>query len=76
MSDPETYRSKDEVSEKKKNHDPILSFKSHILDKKIANEDEIKAIDKEIKGQIEEIVKFAKESPEPDESEIFDNIYQ
>jgi len=61
---------------KKKNHDPILSFKSHILDKKIANEDEIKAIDKEIKGQIEEIVKFAKESPEPDESEIFDNIYQ
>jgi pyruvate dehydrogenase E1 component alpha subunit len=76
MSDPATYRSKDEVSEKKKNHDPILSFKSHILDKKIANEDEIKAIDKEIKGQIEEIVKFAKESPEPDESEIFDNIYQ
>lgn len=76
MSDPATYRSKDEVNNKKQNQDPISSFKAHILDNKIAKEDEIKAIDKEIKSQIEEIVKFAKESPEPDESEIFDNIYQ
>ena len=76
MSDPATYRSKDEVNDKKQNQDPIASFKSHILDNKIANDDEIKVIDKEIKSQIEEIVKFAKESPEPDESEIFDNIYQ
>lgn len=76
MSDPATYRSKDEVNDKKQNQDPIASFKSHILDSKIANDDEIKVIDKEIKSQIEEIVKFAKESPEPDESEIFDNIYQ
>jgi pyruvate dehydrogenase E1 component alpha subunit len=76
MSDPATYRSKDEVNNKKQNQDPISSFKSYILDNKIAKEDEIKTIDKKIKSQIEEIVKFAKESPEPDENEIFDNIYQ
>lgn len=76
MSDPATYRSKDEVNNKKQNQDPISSFKTHILDNKIAKEDEIKAIDAAVKEEIKEIVEFAQNSPEPDESEIFDNIYQ
>ena len=63
MSDPATYRSKEELN-KKKDNDPINSLRSHILDNKIASESEIK-----------DIVEFAKNSPEPDESELMTEIY-
>ena len=74
MSDPATYRSKEELN-KKKDNDPINSLRSHILDNKIASESEIKAIDNDIKSEIKEIVEFAQNSPEPDESELMTEIY-
>ncbi|MFT5795525.1 MAG: pyruvate dehydrogenase E1 component alpha subunit [Ulvibacter sp.] len=76
MSDPATYRSKDELNDKKQNQDPIISFKNHILDNKTVSEVEIKSINQEIKSKIAEIVEFAKNSPEPAEEDIFDHIYQ
>jgi pyruvate dehydrogenase E1 component alpha subunit len=74
MSDPATYRTKEELSGKKE-QDPIDSIRNHILSDKIASEDEIKKIDDEIKTHINEIVEFAKNSPEPDESELLTEIY-
>ncbi len=74
MSDPATYRSKEELNCKKE-QDPIDSLRAHILENKIAEEDEIKAIEDGIKTEVNDIVEFAKNSPEPDESELLTEIY-
>ncbi len=74
MSDPATYRSKEEVNCKKE-QDPIDTLRKHLLDDKIASEDEIKKIDNKVKDEVNEIVEFAKASPEPDESELMTQIY-
>lgn len=74
MSDPATYRTKEELNNKK-DEDPIISLKATILNEKIASEAEIKEIDKKIKDQVADIVEFAKASPEPDESELMTEIY-
>ncbi len=74
MSDPATYRSKEELNNKKE-ADPIDTIRSYILTNKIVAESEIKKIDDSIKEQVNEIVEFAKNSPEPDESELLTEIY-
>ena len=75
MSDPATYRSKEEVNCKKENEDPIDNLRKFILDGKIASEEEITNIDKKVKEEVNEIVEFAKNSPEPDESELMTDVY-
>lgn len=74
MSDPQKYRSKEEV-EKYKQRDPIELVKSRILEQKIASEDELTAIDQKIKGQVDEAVKFAEESPYPAAEEAYKDVY-
>ncbi len=74
MSDPATYRSKEELNCKKE-LDPIDSLRAHLLGNKIASEAEIKKVDDLVKEQVSEIVEFAKNSPEPDESELLTEIY-
>lgn len=74
MSDPATYRTKEELSDKK-DADPIISLRKHILDEKIVSDDAIKKIDNDIKNEVKDIVEFAKNSPEPEESELMTEIY-
>ena len=74
MSDPAKYRSKEEVDEVKKTRDPIELIKGLLAEAK-ATEDEIKAIDAEIKAIVAEAVRFAQESPEPDPSELYTDVY-
>jgi len=74
MSDPQKYRTKEEVEAYKK-RDPIEMVKDKMLKEGIATEDELTAIDARIKQQVEESVKFAEESPWPDPSEVFTDIY-
>ncbi|MDF7817675.1 pyruvate dehydrogenase (acetyl-transferring) E1 component subunit alpha [Runella sp. MFBS21] len=74
MSDPQKYRTKEEVEEYKR-RDPIETIKEKILANGIATEEEIAAIDAKVKQQVEESVKFAEESPWPDASEIYTDIY-
>jgi pyruvate dehydrogenase E1 component alpha subunit len=75
MSDPGRYRSKEEVEDYKQNHDPLTQLKNHLLNKKWADEDYFKNLEKEIKITINEVVEFAKNSPEPDVSELTTDIY-
>ena len=75
MSDPQKYRSKDEV-EGYKQRDPVEVIKKALLDKKFATEKDIEAIDQKIAAQVEESVKFAEDSPFPDPSEAFTEVYQ
>jgi pyruvate dehydrogenase E1 component alpha subunit len=74
MSDPAKYRTKEEVDEVKKTRDPIDHIKA-LLEAAKATEDEIKAIDAEIKAIVAEAVQFAQESPEPDPSELYTDVY-
>jgi len=74
MSDPQKYRSKDEV-EQYKNQDPIEQVRKTILDKKMATEKDLEAIEQKINAQVEESVKFAEESNYPDPSEALKDIY-
>lgn len=74
MSDPQKYRTKEEVAEWKL-RDPIELIKDRILNNKIASEEELDAIDLKIKGQVDESVKFAEESPWPKPEEAFQDVY-
>jgi pyruvate dehydrogenase E1 component alpha subunit len=74
MSDPDTYRGKDEIKEWQ-GRDPILSLGEHMKRQQQLNDGEIEAIDKEITGQVEDAVRFAEESPEPDTKSLYDNVY-
>lgn len=74
VSDPQKYRSKDEVEEYK-DQDPITKVAKTILDNKYATEAELKAIDDKITAIVEGSVKFAEESPWPDDSEVLKDVY-
>ncbi|MGG7644390.1 pyruvate dehydrogenase (acetyl-transferring) E1 component subunit alpha [Rhodovulum sp. YNF3179] len=75
MSDPAKYRTREEVQKIREEKDPIEHVRDQILEGKHAGEDELKDIDKDIKGIINEAADFARESPEPDESELWTDIY-
>ena len=73
MSDPAKYRTRDEVEEIRKTSDPIENIK--ILLNKMGVEDKVlKEIDVKIKSQIADAAKFAQDSSEPSESELYTDI--
>ena len=74
MSDPQKYRTKDEVHEYQEK-DPITHVKNVLLDQKWMTADEIKAVEKEVKAEVEEAVKFAEESPLPEPHELYEDVY-
>ena len=74
MSDPQKYRTKEEV-EQYKQRDPVESIKARILELGIATEADLEAIDKKIKATVDESVKFAEESPYPPAEEAFNDVY-
>jgi pyruvate dehydrogenase E1 component alpha subunit len=75
MSDPAKYRSKDEVQKMRSEHDPIEQVKARLAEKKWASEDELKAIDKEVRDIVADSAEFAQSDPEPDASELYTDIY-
>ncbi len=74
MSDPAKYRSKDEVQKMRTEHDPIEQVRKRLLDNKWATEDDLKAIDKDIRARVAEAAEFAQTDPEPDASELYTDI--
>lgn len=74
MSDPAKYRTKEEEA-KYKEQDPIQFVLNRIEEKKFATEEEIEAINEKVKKEIDDCVKFAEESPWPDDSELYNHIY-
>ncbi len=74
MSDPAKYRTRDEVQKMREERDAIEQVRARLL-KGDATEEELKAIDKEIKEIVNEAAEFSKESPEPPVSELYTDIY-
>ncbi len=75
MSDPAKYRTRDEVQKMRDERDPIEQVRKRLIDQGMAEEAELKAIDKEIKDLVNEAAEFSKESPEPDLAELWTDIY-
>jgi len=74
MSDPQKYRTKEEVAEWKQ-RDPIELIKDRMLTNNVVTEEELAAIDAKIKVAVDESVQFAEESPWPKPEEAFEDIY-
>ena len=75
MSDPAKYRTRDEVQKMREERDAIEHVRELLLQGKHASEDDLKAIDKEIKVIVNDAAEFAKESPEPALAELWTDIY-
>ncbi|THD74658.1 pyruvate dehydrogenase (acetyl-transferring) E1 component subunit alpha [Thalassobius vesicularis] len=75
MSDPAKYRSREEVQKMRDEKDAIEHVRELLLTGKHATEEDLKAIDKEIKEIVNKSADFARTSPEPELSELWTDIY-
>jgi len=70
MSDPATYRTKEEL-DKYKNEDPIIGFKSVLLAEGKLDDARFADMDREAKQLAAESVRFAEESPDPPLEDLY-----
>jgi pyruvate dehydrogenase E1 component alpha subunit len=76
MSDPAKYRSKEEVEDFKENKDAINKFRKYLESEGFANEAGFKKIEDEVKAIVNDAAEYAKNSPEPDATELWTDITQ
>jgi pyruvate dehydrogenase E1 component alpha subunit len=75
MSDPQKYRSRDEIDEVRKTRDPIDHLQERLEKMGLADDAALKAIDAEIKRIVADAAEFARTAPEPDPSELYTDVY-
>ena len=76
VADPDqTYRSKEEIEEYKKNKDPLNLFRDKLLDEGVITEEKALEIDTLAKEESNASAEFASASPFPDPEELMDDIY-
>jgi pyruvate dehydrogenase E1 component alpha subunit len=76
MSDPAKYRTREEVDKVRGERDPIEQVRRRLIENGQASEDDLKAIDKDIRAQIGEAAEFAQSAPEPDPSELWTDVWR
>jgi pyruvate dehydrogenase E1 component alpha subunit len=74
MSDPAKYRTREEVQEVREKRDPIEHLAGKLIQQGLASEDDLKAIDKQIRQVVNHSAEFATESPEPDPAELYTDV--
>ena len=74
MSDPGNYRTRAEI-EKYQERDPIKLFSASLLEEKIIDNKKLEEIDKSVREEVEDALRFADESPLPDPSELYTDVY-
>ena len=74
MSDPQKYRTKEEL-ESKKDEDPIVRVKQYLLDNELSDIEALDAIDAEVKAEVNASVEFADASPEPPIESMYEDVY-
>ena len=76
VADPDqTYRSKEEIEEYKKNKDPISLFQDKLIAEGVLTEEKAKDLDNSAKDEAEAAAEFAAASPFPDVAELMDDVY-
>lgn len=77
MSDPgTTYRTREEIQHMRSNNDPITGLKQLMMELNAVSEDELKAIDKAARAEVDQAVEESKASPEPELDTFWTDIYQ
>lgn len=76
MSDPAKYRSKEEVEKYKEERDAINAFKNYLTKQGFMSEASLKTIEDEVKALVNGAAEYAKESPEPDATELWTDVTQ
>jgi pyruvate dehydrogenase E1 component alpha subunit len=74
MSDPAKYRTKEEV-EAYREQDPIEQLKNRMMAEGLLNEEAYEKLEEQIETSVQEAVVFAEESPWPDLSEMYKDVY-
>jgi pyruvate dehydrogenase E1 component alpha subunit len=74
MGDPERYRDQAEIK-KWQEQDPIGIYHAYLLDKKIANQNELIGLEKRAEEDVDAAEAFAHSSPDPAPEELFKDIY-
>jgi pyruvate dehydrogenase E1 component alpha subunit len=74
MSDPGKYRTSEEIK-KYQERDPVVLFKESLLEAKVISSEDYVEIETRAKEATEKALKFADESPLPDEKELFTDVY-
>jgi pyruvate dehydrogenase E1 component alpha subunit len=74
MSDPAKYRSKEEMEEYKL-RDPLETTLVKLKEQFGMSDEEIEKITDRVKSEVEESVKFAEESPLPNDDEALKDVY-
>jgi pyruvate dehydrogenase E1 component alpha subunit len=76
MSDPihGHYRTKEEV-EKMKLRDPVVTFQKRLTDAGLLDAEQWQAMEADVQAEVEDAVRFADESADPDPSELFTHVY-
>ena len=73
-NDPAEYRDKKEVEYYRTEKDPVINYKKKLVDEKVVNEKEIEKIEEEVKKAVEDSVKFAEQSPEPELEKFLEEV--
>ncbi|MDQ6961992.1 MAG: pyruvate dehydrogenase (acetyl-transferring) E1 component subunit alpha [Mariprofundaceae bacterium] len=75
MSDPATYRTRDEVNEWRTGRDPIAKIQNLMIDAGLSTAEAFKQKDRDLKKEVAAISKKAEAMPEPDPKELFNDVY-
>lgn len=77
MSDPAhgTYRTKEEVQGERQN-DPIATFSDRLMEQDLLTSAEYNVLDQEAIAASEDAAEFAENSPVPDASVVYENVYR
>ena len=75
MSDPAKYRTREEVEKVRHDQDPIEQVRNRLLEAKTSEQD-LKAIDAEVRAIVNAAADFAQQDAEPDASELWTDVYR
>ncbi|MGE9295165.1 MAG: pyruvate dehydrogenase (acetyl-transferring) E1 component subunit alpha [Puniceicoccales bacterium] len=71
----EKYRSKDEISDYKKNKDPITLLQNQLISEGALTEEQAKEIDQAAREEMNDAAEFADKSPFPPAESILEDVY-
>ena len=74
MSDPAKYRTREEVNAVRDRRDPIETLGKRLVERGIAKDEDLKALDQEVRAEIAKAADFASSSPEPDPRELYTDV--
>jgi pyruvate dehydrogenase E1 component alpha subunit len=75
MSDPAKYRTREEVQSVREKRDPIEHLAMRLIAEKLATEDDLKAMDKDVRSVVNAAAEYATNSPEPAPEELYTDVF-